>query len=130
MPDEDMPVPAAAELRERVRRLSLYGAGWDGFRASAASPRGIEQACGFLDAADHVPTGLLVDLEPDGSVDLIGDVDGVRTILSFAGDGSVEVMQRRDGTWREAGTYALRDAGGRPVIPEEVSGIFGRPAAP
>jgi hypothetical protein len=115
---ETLPGPDL-DLTERVRRLALYGAGWDGYRAEPASPVAVELACAFVAALGH-GEGLEASLDGDGTVNLSGAFGGDRILLAFEGDGNVSVCRREGGTWREDRSYVLRGPEGGVRVPPEL----------
>lgn len=85
-----------AELRNEILSFERLSQGWDGEDAEQISRAAIESAISFIEIEPHQ---IIFDAfaDPDGSVGLQGNIDGVRILLSFAGDGKAAYLIRNNG---------------------------------
>ena len=95
-------------VRETERRLASaarYGRGWDGFTAEAPSRDAISDARRYLQFRPECE--FKVDLEPDGSVNLVEGVGATRLIHAFEGNGVRVTSSKQWGHWEIVETVTL-----------------------
>jgi hypothetical protein len=91
--DDDL--DAQEELRQEIESLSVFQRGWDGEGAEAIMQESIDSAVSYV---ENYETDLQFDAypDPDGTVGLRADLSNGRVLLSFAKDGTVAYLIRKD----------------------------------